>query len=248
MFRNHPFDQVERLLRRERPQPADSLVRALASRLTPARRVGAPRIAFAGAMTATMLVALASVGGVSYAANAAVSAVKVVKKAVVPTGEKAAISVSGISSGGDQYRPGYGWGDRNHNHTGPPGMRRGRGNQQGEAAPPLRARSAPGGNALLVSTDVTFDEQASLFVSVIDRNDRPVLLTQKSKRGGSAVGAGVDGPQTKFIRYALLVPRAIPIQLRIPANLLTRGAQYRIRVVAFDPEGNRSVLMVPFTA
>ena len=202
-----------------------------------------PRIALAGAMTVLMLVALGSVGGISYAATAASGALKVAKKAFTPKAGKQAIVVSGITSGGDQYRPGFGFGDRNHNHTGPPGLRR----RGGEAAPPLRARPTPDGKARTVGTTVSFDEQAALFISVLDADGNELLLTQKSKRGGSKIGAGVSGPQTKFIRYTLLVPRAVPFALRIPASLLKAGRQYSMRIVAIDPDGNKSTLVIPFS-
>ncbi len=213
------------------------------SRRVGVRPTGVPRLALAGAMTGVMLVALASVGGISYAASAANGAFQVVKKAVAPQAGKQAIVVSGITAGGDQYRPGFGFGDPNHNHTGPPGLQR----QGGEAAPPLRARPTPDGKARTVGTTVTFDEQAALFISVIGASGKELLLTQASKRGGSKFGAGVDGPQTKFIRYTLLVPRAVPFQLRIPANLLKAGRQYSMRIVAIDPDGNKSTLLIAFS-
>jgi hypothetical protein len=237
LFRRRDQHELEARLRAARPEPSQDLIRSIAARMAP-RRASAPRLAFAGALTATMLAALASVGGVSYAANAAVSAAKVVKKVVAPSGQQAAISVSGISSGGDQYRPGYGFGDRNHNHTGPPGLRR----RGGEAAPPARARTLAGGKAKTVSFTVQLDEQAALRIHVLSPDGEPLLLTQK----GSKVGAGIDGKQTKTIRYTVRVPRAIPITLRIPANLVTAGRQYRVRVVATDPDGNRSELLIPF--
>lgn len=236
------FGRVEERLRAERPQASSELVRAV-SRRVGVRPTGVPRIALAGAMTALMLVALGSVGGISYAANAANGALKAVKKAVAPQAGRQAIVLQGISAGGDQYRPGFGFGDPNHNHTGPPGLQR----QGGEAAPPLRARPTPDGKARLVGTTVTFDEQAALFISVIDANGRELLLTQQSKRGGSRIGAGIEGRQTKFIRYTLLVPRAVPFQLRIPANLLKAGQQYSMRIVAIDPAGNKSTLLISFS-
>ncbi len=226
--------RVERRLREERPEAPATLVRSISGRVG-ARRSGVSRLALGGAMTALMLVALGSVGGISYAANAAKEAAKIVQKAVSPQG---AISVSGITAGGDQYRPGYGWGDRNHNHTGPPGLRR----SGGEAAPPIRSRRAADGKAKLVSFRIRLDEQAALRIHVLDADGRPLLLTQK----GSKLGAGVEGPQTKTIRYRVLVPRSIPITLRIPANLLKAGETYTVRVVATDPNGQRSEILIPF--
>jgi hypothetical protein len=199
------------------------------------RRTGVPRLALGGAMTALMLVALGSVGGISQAANAAKGAAKIVQQAMSPNG---AISVSGISAGGDQYRPGFGFGDKNHNHTGPPGLQRG----GGEAAPPLRTRTVAGGKAKLVSFQFQIDEQAALRIHVLDADGKSLLLTQK----GSSLGTGLDGPQTKTIRYTVRVPRSIPITLRIPANLLKVGATYSVRIVATDPNGERSELLIPF--
>ena len=237
--RGNRFLRVEERLRAERPEAPFELVQSVSRRIG-VRPTGVPRLALAGAMTLVLAAALGSVGGISYAANAAKGAAKVVQRAVSPSG---AISVLGISAGGDQYRPGYGWGDPNRNHTGPPGL----GRRGGEAAPPLRARPTPDGRARTVGTTVTFDEQSALFISVIDAQGRPLLLTQRSSRGGSRIGQGIQGPQTKFIRYTLLVPRAVPLSLRIPANLLRAGRQYSIRVVAIDPDGNKSTLLIPFS-
>jgi hypothetical protein len=44
------------------------------------------------------------------------------------------------------------------------------------------------------------------------------------------------------------VPRAIQMGVRIPENLLRPGATYRIRIVAIDPDGNKSTLLIPFRA
>lgn len=226
--------RLERRLKEERPEAPGTLVRAISGRVG-VRRSGVPRLALGGAMTALMLVALGSVGGISYAANAAKEAAKIVQKAVSPSG---AITVSGISAGGDQYRPGYGFGDPNHNHTGPPGLKR----QGGEAAPPIRSRRAADGKGKLVSFRIQIDEQAALRIHVLDADGTPILLTQK----GSKLGAGLEGPQTKTIRYTVRVPRSIPITLRIPANLLQAGETYTVRVVATDPSGGRSEILIPF--
>ena len=212
--------------------PAE-LVRSISGRIGP-RRAGMPRLVLGGAMTAVLLVALGSVGGISYAAN---QAAQVVQKAVSPNGT---ISVLGISAGGDQYRPGYGFGDPNRNHTGPPGLTR----SGGEAAPPLRSRKAPDGKAKLVSFQFRIDEQVALRIHVFDVDSTPLLITQR----GSKLGTGLTGPQTKTIRYTVLVPRSIPITLRIPANLLRTGKLYNVRLVAIDSGSQRSVLLIPFTA
>ena len=232
-------------LRRLKPEAPDELVRALTLRIANdrARRRGVRlRTATAGALTASLSLALFGVGGVSYAANALQDATKVVQKAVAPAAKRERAAVVSISAGRDQYRPGYGFGDPNHNHTGPPGLQR----AGGSAAPPLRARPTRDRFGAMVSTAITLDEQASLFVSVHDANDRPLLLTQRSRRGGSRIGTPVSGPQTKFIRYTVLVPRQLQLQLRVPRNLLRPGQRYTIRVVAFDHTGQRTELRIPF--
>ena len=243
MFRKARRDrELGAALRAARPAPRDELVRSISRRVGP-RPTGVPRVALAGALSSVMLVALGAVGGMGYAANAVTEAAAVVKQAIGVGGTAGPITVAGINAGRDQYRPGYGWGDPNHNHTGPPGLRR----SGGAAAPPLRAQPV-GSLARTVAASVNLTEQATLFISVVDRAGRPLLITQRSRRGGSIVGTGISGPQTKFIRYQVLVPRAIPLVLRVPANLLRRGQTYRIRVVAIDPQGNRSTLFVPFRA
>lgn len=228
--------RLESELRATRPEAPEELVSGLSRRIEGRRPTGVPRLALAGGMTALMLVALGSVGGISYAANAAKGALVAVKQAVAPTG---AVEVTGLNAGGDQYRPGFGYGDPNHNHTGPPKVQR----KGGAAAPPIRAQSV--GKAKTVSFSVTLDEQSALWISVLGDGGKRLLLTQSK---GAKVGSGVGGPQTKSIHYVVLVPRAIPIKLRIPANLLTEGKTYSVRVIALDPNGNKSTLEIPFIA
>ena len=70
--------ELEDRLRAERPEPRPEFLRAVASRVD-ARRPRTSlrlRVAFASALTLTMLVAVASVGGVSYAASGAQKAVQ----------------------------------------------------------------------------------------------------------------------------------------------------------------------------
>jgi hypothetical protein len=231
-----------------RATPREDFVDALLARIEEASRPVPkrwPKTAAVGAVTTAMLGALSAVGGVSYAATAVTHAASVASGAVSkPKQRESAIVIRGLSSGGDQYRPGYGFGDPNHNHDGPPGLTR----SGGESAPPLESRPA-GQLAKVAGTTVTFDEQVHLYISVIDGNGTPLLLTQSSKRGGTSVGGDtVTGPQTKFIQYVVRVPRAIPMGVRIPENLLREGATYRIRIVAIDPDGNRSTLLIPFRA
>ena len=234
MFVNRDRRRLERLLREARPVPSQQLMHALEP-----RRRQAPRrqFAFAAALTAVLAIALSAVGGVSYAANAVNHAVEAAAKVVT---HKAPANVQIISAGGDQYRPGYGFGDPNHNHSGPPGLEKGK---PGETAPPAQLTRITR-KAAIVSTSITVDEQAALYFAIVDANGDPLLLTQK----GSKFAGKIDGPQTKTIHYVMLVPRTLSFALRIPANLLTPGATYRIRVIAVDADGNKSTTFIPFTA
>ena len=242
---------LEQELRRHAPEPEFEFLMALQAELRapePEPRREPPvrlRFAFAGGLTVVLLAGLLATGGLSYAARSVSAAAKIVQRATRP---QTAIVVRGLSAGSDQYRPGFGFGDPNHNHTGPPGLSRAdaAGNGTGPSAPPLEAKATRDKLAATVSTRITFDEQAHLWISVIDARGKPLLLTQDSKRGGSRVGNPLRGRQAKFLQYAVLVPRTIPITLRIPLNLLGSGQTYRLRIVAIDPDGNRSTILVPF--
>lgn len=231
------FRRLEERLRAERPQPSVDLLAACAP-----RRRSAPRrqLAFAGVLTVLLLTALAAVGGVSYAATAVGHAVEVAAKVVVPQTHHAKRTIASLSSGGDQYRPGYGFGDPNHNHTGPPGVTKGK---PGEKTPPAQTNRV--GRAMLVSTSITVDEQAALYFSVLDSAGDQLLLTQKGSKFGSG---GAHGVQAKTIHYVMLVPRTLPFAIRIPSNLLKPGATYQIRIIAVDAQGDKTTTLIPFTA
>jgi hypothetical protein len=196
------------------------------------------QLAFAAALTIALVVALSAVGAVSYAANAVTHAAKAAKHAVSPAKTHGAISIRGISSGGDQYKPGYGFGDPNHNHSGPPGLT----GKKGEKTPPAQTKSE--GTKEEVATSIRLDEQAALYISVLDSAGNRLLLNQN----GSKVGGSVTGKQVKTIHYVVLVPRSIPIQLLVPKNLLTKGQTYTIHVIAVDSDGNKSTVDIPFVA
>jgi hypothetical protein len=232
---NRDLRNVERRLRDARPTPSAELMRALAP-----RRAQRRQFAFAGALTAALAISLAAVGGVSYAATAVNGVVKAAQKIVAPTSNRIVFSIKAPNAGGDQYRPGYGFGDPNHNHTGPPGLAKGK---PGEKAPPAQAKRVDS-KGILVSTSITVDEQAALYFNVLDSQGTELLLTQK----GSAIGNGISGPQAKSIHYVMLVPRTLSFQLRVPANLLVTGQTYSIRVIAVDSQGNKSTTTIPFTA
>jgi hypothetical protein len=69
-WRRNSFD-LERELRSQRPQPDSRFVRMLSARVRPERQPGTSRVrlAVAGVLTAVMLVSLASIGGMGYAAS-----------------------------------------------------------------------------------------------------------------------------------------------------------------------------------
>jgi hypothetical protein len=83
--RHEPFD-LEAELRANRPEPAPELVHRLETRVRDSgrTRAGSLRVAFVGALTAVMLIALAGVGGVGYASSAARDAAVSVKRVVTP--------------------------------------------------------------------------------------------------------------------------------------------------------------------
>jgi hypothetical protein len=226
-------DEFERRLRAQRPRPGEAFVETLSIRIREsrsARPAGPARLAIAGALTLAMLAALGAVGGLGYAASAAKEAASAV---FTPNKPDSASGGAKISAGGDEYRPGYGFGDKNHTHTGPPGLTR-----KGS----LRVRRTPTGSS--VRTQVNVDEQADLFISVIGPSGRSAVLSQRR----STVGQGVSGPPTKVIRYRVLVPRTIPVQLTIPRGQLVSGVVYRIKIVARDPDGDSSTLYIRFRA
>ena len=238
------LQMLEKRLRRERPQASAALIQAIAPSARPAT-TAAPKLktsrrqlAFAATLTASLAAALAAVGGVSYAANAVTHAAAAAKSVVVT---HVHVVGKGITSGGDQYKPGYGFGDQNHNHTGPPGIADGK---PGEKAPPTQIAPSNDHKALLASGQITVDEQAALYFSVLDSKGTQLLLTQR----GSKIGGNVDGPQVKTIHYVMLVPRTIPVQIRVPANLLIKGQTYRIRIIAVDAQGNKTRSYISFTA
>jgi hypothetical protein len=234
-------DGLEGKLRAARPQPSDQLVNRIEARVSessPRYNRRSFRYAVPAALTIVMVSALAAVGGVSYAASGVAGAVHSVAKVFSPAKGHGTLTIASQTAGGDQYRPGYGWGDDNHNHTGPPGLKKKGG---GEFAPPLTPKIE--GNTATISTSFTIDEQARLFISVIDTKSKKPLLVTQSK---SKVGGGVKGKPAKNIDYQVLVPRTIPLKLALPANLVLPGHSYAIQVIARDPDGNKKKLLIPF--
>jgi hypothetical protein len=196
------------------------------------------RNVFAASLSVLLLLGLSVVGGASYAANAIAHAAGAAAHIVSPSTRHGVVAVRGLSAGGDQYRPGYGFGDPNHNHEGPPGLS----GSGGEKTPPAQTRSE--GKSKLVVTRIRVDEQAALYISVLDAAGNRLVLNQN----GSKVGTAVSGKQVKTIHYVVLVPRSIAIQLLVPKNLLVKGKTYTIHVIAVDADGNKSSTDIPFVA
>ena len=102
--RHEPFD-LEAELRGGRPEPTPDFVHQLEARVREngRTRVGSLRVAFVGALTAVMLIALASVGGVGNASSAARDAAVSVTRVVSPT--ERVVVVLKKSAAIDQYKP-----------------------------------------------------------------------------------------------------------------------------------------------
>jgi hypothetical protein len=112
--RKRKSSDLEIELRASRPVPPPELVdRLAAATRRPYERLrGAGlRVGFAGGLTLLMLAAFAAVGGLGYAASAVTQGMSEVKSVVAqrPT------TVT-TSAGQDQYKPGKGCGDKNHQH------------------------------------------------------------------------------------------------------------------------------------
>jgi hypothetical protein len=251
-------DKLEGELRATRPRPSDELVSRLEGRVRselPARvRRSSFRVAVPVALTAVMVGALAAVGGVSYAATSVENAVKAVSHVFSPAKAHGTLTIAGATAGGDQYQPGFGFGDQNHNHSGPPGLNQGNGNNgngnngngnngngNGSFTPPLTPKVV--GNTATIATSFTIDEQAHLFISIVDKSTGAKLLITQTK---SKIGTTLKGQQAKNVNYLVLVPRTIPLKLALPAKLLLAGHSYAIQVIARDPQGNETKLLIPF--
>lgn len=103
MFRSRKEHRdLEAALRANRPVPREDFVASLAERIDSApqpRRYGSLRLGLAGGLTAAMLVALASFGGLGYAAAGAASAAEKIQRVASPAGP----ATVERSSAQDQY-------------------------------------------------------------------------------------------------------------------------------------------------
>jgi len=98
-------DEIQDLLRSARPAAPDELVSRLSTRVPTARPRGraGSRLVLAGAVTALMVVALASVGGISYAATTVSQVVAAVTHHSTFMGKQMSLAVKQTSAATDQY-------------------------------------------------------------------------------------------------------------------------------------------------
>ena len=101
-WRRNPEGGLEAELRSNRPEPSRELVHKLESRVRSHRgaRAGSFRVAFAGALAVGVLTALASVGGLGYAATGVGDAAQKAKRIVHVHG----VTTLHKSAAIDQYR------------------------------------------------------------------------------------------------------------------------------------------------
>jgi hypothetical protein len=101
-WRRNPESGLEAELRSNRPEPSDELVNRLEGRVRSHRdaRAGSFRVAFAGALAVGVLAALASVGGLGYAASGAGTAVQQAKRVA----HVHAVRTLHKTAAADQYR------------------------------------------------------------------------------------------------------------------------------------------------
>jgi hypothetical protein len=103
-FKRNADGDLESELRRARPKPRPEFAAMITDRVQTVRhrpRKARLRVGLAGAFTATMVVALASTGGLGYAATAISNAATTVTHVVTPS--RSAVPSSASSSAQDQY-------------------------------------------------------------------------------------------------------------------------------------------------
>jgi hypothetical protein len=102
-WRRNPNSGLEAELRANRPEPSSELVHKLETSVRShreVRRAGSFRVAFAGALAVAVMTALASVGGLGYAATSTGQAVQQAKRVVHAQGVRTIHKSAAI----DQYR------------------------------------------------------------------------------------------------------------------------------------------------
>lgn len=103
--RDRESRDLEVMLRSSRPEPSGDFVAGLADRIRanrPLRSIGRVRVVFAAGLSVTMLTALASVGGLGYAASGAERAVSAATKVVAR--ESGGKTVAKNNASNNQYK------------------------------------------------------------------------------------------------------------------------------------------------
>ena len=99
-------------------------------------------------------------------------------------------------------------------------------------------KTADGG--LTVFGRITLDSQAHLYVTLLAANGTKLLLPQK----GARIGWWLQGKPAKTLQALQLQPGALPFRLRVPAAQLRAKGRHTLRIVALDPYGRKSALVV----
>ena len=98
-------DDLERMLRGDRPTPPAEFVESLARRVvaSPPGRRGTFRLGLAATVTAVLVVSLAAFGGLGYAATSVKHAVHTAVHVVAPAKHYAAAKPAGFNSAAAEY-------------------------------------------------------------------------------------------------------------------------------------------------
>ena len=79
-----------------------------------------------------------------------------------------------------------------------------------------------------------------MAISATAANGTKLLRTQT----GSRVGWWLQGNPAKTLQALQLQPGALPVRLRVPAAQLLAKGPHTLRIVALDPYGRKSALVV----
>jgi GH25 family lysozyme M1 (1,4-beta-N-acetylmuramidase) len=105
----------------------------------------------------------------------------------------------------------------------------------------LAHRAQPGGTVGL-SSRLSLDSQAHVYVYVLDSKGHRLLLRPR----GSRIGSPLHGRPTTHLQALQLRPGTLPIRVLVPRGQLQTNARYKLRIVAVDPYGRHSQLVIPF--
>jgi hypothetical protein len=87
---------------------------------------------------------------------------------------------------------------------------------------------------------ITLDTQAHLYLTLLAANGKKLLLPQQ----GARIGVGLQGKPATTLQALQLRPGALPFRLRVPAAQLRAKGPHTLRIVALDPYGRKSALVV----